>query len=268
VSRLSVTQTNKLFIGGSFVRSESGRTFMVGPDHFPRASRKDVRDAVRAARQGYARWSALTAYNRGQVLYRLAEMLEARHAQLESICSGSAEVDRSIDRILWYAGWPDKLTQVLGATNSVAGPYLSYTAAEPMGVVGVIAPAEPRLEALMSRLAAVLAAGNAAVVLVAEPSAPAAIAVAEALATSDLPAGAANLLTGPTEETARVLAAHLDIDALDLDAAADPDQLAELERLAAGGVTRVVRQVDPTEQSLGCLAAFVEHKTVWHPRSI
>jgi acyl-CoA reductase-like NAD-dependent aldehyde dehydrogenase len=264
---LGVVKTNKLFIGGSFVRSESGRTFAVAGDHYPLASRKDVRDAVRAARPGYARWSAMTAYNRGQVLYRLAEMLETRRDELRAACGGAAEVDRSIDRVVWYAGWPDKLTQVLGTSNSVAGPYLNYTTAEPMGVVGIVAPANPPLEGLLSRLAPVLAAGNSAVVLAGEASAPAAMVLAEALATSDLPPGAANLLTGPVGETAKVLAAHLDIDALDLATAADPDELAELERLAAGGITRVVRQ-DATEQSLATLAAFVELKTVWHPRAI
>jgi acyl-CoA reductase-like NAD-dependent aldehyde dehydrogenase len=264
---LTVTKTNKLFIDGSFVRSESGQTFTIAGDRYPRASRKDVRDAVRAARAGYARWSAQTPYNRGQVLYRLAEMLETRRHELEAACSGAAEVERSIDRVVWYAGWPDKLTQVLGSTNSVAGPYLNYTTAEPTGVVGVLAPTEPPLEGLISRLAPVLAGGNAAVVLAGEVSAPAAVVLAEALATSDLPAGAANLLTGPTHETAKVLAGHLDIDALDLDVAGEPGYLIELERLAAGGVTRVVRQ-RATEQTLGCVAAFVEHKTVWHPRGI
>jgi acyl-CoA reductase-like NAD-dependent aldehyde dehydrogenase len=264
---LTVTKTNKLFIDGSFVRSESGHTFTVAGERFPRASRKDVRDAVRAARGGYVRWSALTPYNRGQVLYRLAEMLDARRDQLEAGCTGPEEVDRCIDRVVWYAGWPDKLTQVLGSSNAVAGPFLNYTTAEPMGVVGILAPTEPPLEGPLSRLAAVLAGGNAAVVLAGEASAPAAMVLAEGLATSDLPAGAANLLTGPTQETAKVLAAHLDIDALDLDTAADLERLAELERLAAGGVTRVVRQ-GATEQSLACVAGFVEHKTVWHPRGI
>ncbi|MDQ6779251.1 MAG: aldehyde dehydrogenase family protein [Actinomycetota bacterium] len=267
MSRSAVIKTNKLFIDGSFVRSESGQTFTIAGDRYPRASRKDVRDAVRAARAGYARWSGLTPYNRGQVLYRLAEMLETRRDRLEATCSGSEEVDRCIDRVVWYAGWPDKLTQVLGSSNAVAGPYLNYTAAEPMGVVGIVAPTDPPLEGFLSRLAAVLAAGNAAVVLAGEPSAAAVMVLAEAVATSDLPAGAANLLTGPTTDTAKVLAAHLDIDALDLGTAADPGELAELERLAAGGITRVVRQ-GATEQSLRCLSAFVEHKTVWHPRGI
>lgn len=267
MSRLTVLKTNKLFIDGSFVRSESGHTFTIAGERYPRTSRKDVRDAVRAARAGYARWSALTPYNRGQVLYRLAEMLEARRDELATTCSGAEEVDRAVERVVWYAGWPDKLTQVLGSSNAVAGPYLNYTTAEPTGVVGVLAPTEPLLEGLLSRLAPVLAGANAAVVLAGEASAPAAMVLAEALATCDLPAGAANLLTGATHETAKVLAAHLDIDALDLDIAAEPDHLIELERLAAGGVTRVVRQ-SPTEQSLDCLAAFVEHKTVWHPRGI
>jgi acyl-CoA reductase-like NAD-dependent aldehyde dehydrogenase len=267
VSRLDVIKTNKLFIDGSFVRSESGQTFTIAGARYPRASRKDVRDAVRAARAGYARWSALTPYNRGQVLYRLAEMLQARRDELEGTCSGAQEVERCIERVVWYAGWPDKLTQVLGSSNAVAGPYLNYTTAEPMGVVGVLAPSEPPLEGPLSRLVAVLAAGNAAVVLAAEASAAAAMVLAEALATSDLPAGAANLLTGPMTETAKVLAAHLDIDALDLDPSVDREARAECERLAAGGVTRVVCQ-DATEQSLRCLSAFVEHKTVWHPRGI
>src|SRR5919109_4173008 len=161
--RLPIRKTYKLFIGGEFPRSESGRTYEAEGQNAARASRKDVRDAVRAARGAFSKWSAMTAYNRGQVLYRIAEMMEARRAEFADLCSGPKEVERSIDRVVWYAGWADKLAQVLGSSNPVAGPYFNFTVPEPQGVVGVLAPEEPALAGLVSRLAPALVGGNAVV---------------------------------------------------------------------------------------------------------
>jgi acyl-CoA reductase-like NAD-dependent aldehyde dehydrogenase len=262
MSRLPVRKTYKLFIAGAFPRSESGRTYLAESANVARASRKDVRDAVRAARAAQAGWAATTAYNRGQVLYRLAEMLEARSRDLAALCSGEEEVERSIDRVVWYAGWSDKLAQVLGSSNPVAGPYFNFTVPEPTGVVGILAPDEPPLAGLVSRLIPVLVGGNTAVVVASEPRPLAAIELAEAIATSDVPAGVVNIVTGQQRELAPVLAAHMDVNALDL-TAVDGDA-AELERLAAENVKRVVRGA-ADGQSPWEIAAFLELKTVWHP---
>ena len=239
MTRLPVKKTYKLFIGGDFPRSESGRTFEAEGQNVARASRKDARDAVRAARAAFPAWSGMTAYNRGQVLYRLAEMMEARAADLESGCSGRQEVEAAIDRVVWYAGWADKLAQVLGSSNPVAGPYFNFTVPEPTGVVAVLAPAEPALEGLVSRILPVLVGGNAVVAVASEAHPLAAIELAEALATSDLPGGTVNILTGFRDELAPWLAGHMDVNALDI---SGPDgTTAELERLAAENVKRVVR---------------------------
>ena len=262
MTRLPVRKTYKLFIGGAFPRSESGRTYEADGPNVARASRKDARDAVRAARGALPKWAAATAYNRGQILYRLAEMLEARAGEFAELSSGREEVERSIDRLVWYAGWADKLAQVLGASNPVAGPYFNFTVPEPTGVVAVLAPAEPPLLGLVSRLAPVLVGGNTAVVVASEPRPLAAIELAEVVATSDVPAGVVNVLTGYRDELAPVLAAHMDVNALDL-AGADGD-VAELERLAAGNVKRVVRGF-AEDQSPWEASAFLELKTVWHP---
>jgi acyl-CoA reductase-like NAD-dependent aldehyde dehydrogenase len=262
VSRLPVRKTYKLFIGGDFPRSESGRTYEAQGQNVARASRKDVRDAVRAARGALPKWSGMTAYNRGQVLYRLAEMVEARAAEFADLSSGRDEVERSVDRIVWYAGWADKLAQVLGSSNPVAGPYFNFTVPEPTGIVGVLAPEEPPLLGLVSRVAPVLVGGNVAVVVASESQPLAAIELAEALATSDVPGGAINVLTGLRSELAPVLASHMDVDALDL-AGVDGDS-ADLERAAADNVKRVVRG-DGDGQSPWHVAAFLELKTVWHP---
>jgi acyl-CoA reductase-like NAD-dependent aldehyde dehydrogenase len=260
--RLPVRKTYKLFIGGAFPRSESGRTYEAEGQNVARASRKDVRDAVRAARDGYGRWSSMTAYNRGQILYRVAEMMEARHDEFAELSSGRKEVDRAIDRMVWYAGWADKLPQVLGGSNPVAGPYFNFTVPEPTGVVGVLAPDEPPLAGLISRIAPVLVGGNAVVVVASETHPLASIELAEVLATSDVPAGAVNILTGYREELAPWLAGHMDVNAIDVTGA---DGLsADLERLAADNVKRVVRgQADG--QSAWQIADFLELKTVWHP---
>jgi acyl-CoA reductase-like NAD-dependent aldehyde dehydrogenase len=261
VSRLPVRKTYKLFVGGAFPRSESGRTYEAEGQNVARASRKDVRDAVRAARGAFPGWSAATAYNRGQVLYRLAEMMEARIADLANVCSGREEVEASIDRVVWYAGWADKLPQVLGGANPVAGPYFNFTVPEPTGVVGLVAPDEPALTGLVSRLAPAVVGGNTVVALVSETHPLAAVELAEALATSDLPAGVVNLLTGLRDELAPVLAAHMDVNAIDLSGA--NGDVAELERAAAENVKRVVRAEE--EQSPWEIAQFLELKTVWHP---
>jgi acyl-CoA reductase-like NAD-dependent aldehyde dehydrogenase len=262
VTRLPVRKTYKLYVGGAFPRSESGRTYEAEGQNVARASRKDARDAVRAARSAFPAWSGLTAYNRGQVLYRLAEMMEARATDLERVCSGRDEVEAAVDRVVWYAGFADKLPQVLGGSNPVAGPYFNFTVPEPTGVVAVLAPAEPALGGLVSRILPPLAGGNAVVAVASEAHPLAAVELAEALATSDLPAGAVNLLTGFRDELAPWLAGHMDVNAIDLTGA--DGQSDELERLASENVKRVVRST-PEAQSPWEIEAFLELKTVWHP---
>lgn len=260
--RLPVKKTYKLFVGGAFPRSESGRTYEAEGQNVARASRKDVRDAVRAARAAQPGWGAATAYNRGQVLYRLAEMVEARVPEFADLCGGRDEVERAIDRVVWYAGWADKLPQVLGASNPVAGPYFNFTVPEPTGVVAVLAPDEPPLLGLVTRLLPALVGGNAVVAVASETRPLAAIELAEAIATSDLPGGVVNLLTGFRSELAPVLAAHMDVNALDVGASSGA--AAELETLAAENVKRVVHG-NPDGQSPWEIAAYLELKTVWHP---
>ena len=262
MTRLSVRKTYKLYIGGAFPRSESGRTFGAEGQNVARASRKDARDAVRAARAAFPAWAAMTAYNRGQILYRLAEMMETRATDLERACSGRAEVEAAIDRVVWYAGWADKLAQVLGSSNPVAGPYFDFTVPEPTGVVAILAPGEPALGGLVSRIAPALVGGNTIVAVAAETHPVAAIELAEALATSDLPAGTVNILTGFREELAPWLAGHMDVNAIDLTGA--DGATVELERMAAENVKRVVRSTSDA-QSPWEIEAFLELKTVWHP---
>ena len=262
MSRLPVRKTYKLFVGGGFPRSESGRTYEAEGQNVARASRKDARDAVVAARKAQPGWAGATAYNRGQVLYRLAEMMETRAGDLAAVCSGKKEVDAAIDRVVWYAGWADKLAQVLGSSNPVAGPYFNFTFPEPTGVVAILAPDEPALGGLVSRLAPALVGGNAVVVVASETHPVAAIELAEAIATSDVPGGVVNILTGHREELAPILAGHMDVNALDLTGAAG--QSPELERLAADNVKRVVHG-SADEQSPWAIASFLELKTVWHP---
>jgi acyl-CoA reductase-like NAD-dependent aldehyde dehydrogenase len=262
VTRLPVKKTYKLYIGGAFPRSESGRTYEAQSQNVARASRKDVRDAVQAARGAQPKWAAATAYNRGQVLYRIAEMMEARVPEFAELCSGKDEVHRAIDRWVWYAGFADKLSQVLGGTNPVAGPYFNFTIPEPTGVVATIAPDEPPLLGLISRIAPVLTGGNAVVALASETQPLAAIELAEAIATSDVPGGVVNLLTGYRAELAPWLASHMDVNAIDVTGA---DGLRkDLEVAAAENVKRVVSG-RPDSQSLYEISAFLELKTVWHP---
>jgi acyl-CoA reductase-like NAD-dependent aldehyde dehydrogenase len=262
MSRLPVRKTYKLFIGGEFPRSESGRTYEAEGQNVARASRKDARDAVRAARGAFGKWAAMTAYNRGQVLYRIAEMMEARQAEFADFCSGPKEVERSIDRVVWYAGWADKLAQVLGSSNPVAGPYFNFTFPEPTGVVGILAPDEPALAGVVSRISPAIVGGNACVVVASETHPLAAVELAEVLATADVPGGVVNILTGQRAELAPILAGHMDVNALDVSGA--DGELPELEQLAAENVKRVVHG-SPDDQSPWEIAGFLELKTVWHP---
>jgi acyl-CoA reductase-like NAD-dependent aldehyde dehydrogenase len=262
MSRVPVKKTYKLFVGGEFPRSESGRTYEAEGQNVARGSRKDVRDAVRAARGAFPKWAGMTAYNRGQVLYRVAEMIEARRAEFADLCSGPKEVERSIDRFVWYAGFADKLGQVIGSSNPVAGPYFNFTVPEPQGVVGILAPEEPALAGLVSRIAPALVGGNAVVAIASESHPLAAIELAEALATADVPGGVVNIVTGLRDELAPVVAAHMDVNALDVTGA--DGEVAELERLAADNVKRVVRGA-ADDQSAWEISRFLELKTVWHP---
>jgi len=286
-SRLAVRKTYKLFIGGAFPRSESGRSYVVSSAegeflaNAAQASRKDVRDAVKVARGAVAAWAGATAYNRGQVLYRIAEMLEGRRAQFvdevrvgEGLGKSAAEsaVNAAIDRWVWYAGWSDKIAQVYGNANPVAGPYFNLTSPEPTGVVGVLAPQDSSLLGLVSVLAPVIVTGNTCVVLASDARPLPAITLAEVLATSDLPGGVVNLLTGQVAETAPWLAGHMDVNAIDLTGASDPGFATDLEVAAAENLKRVVRpdhSEDWTaEPGLDRMLAFLEPKTVWHPKGI
>jgi acyl-CoA reductase-like NAD-dependent aldehyde dehydrogenase len=279
-----VRKTYKLYVNGAFPRSESGRSYPVRGAkgaflaNAAQASRKDLRDAVKAARGAFAKWSGATAYNRGQVLYRVAEMLEGRRAQfVADVAAGEgvgakraeAAVDAAIDRWVWYAGWTDKIAQVAGGTNPVAGPYFNFSLPEPSGVVGIVAPQDSALLGLVSVLAPVIAGGNTCVVLAAQDRPLPAITLAEVLATSDLPAGVVNLLTGYTAELTPWLAAHMDVNGLDL-VGVGPQASADLERAAAESVKRVLPRpaADPdwsADPGTRRLTAFLETKTVWHP---
>jgi acyl-CoA reductase-like NAD-dependent aldehyde dehydrogenase len=262
MTRLPVKKTYKLYIGGDFPRSESGRTYEAEGQNVARASRKDARDAVRAARGAFPGWSGMTAYNRGQILYRVAEMMEARGSDLEQVSSGRKEVEAAIDRVIWYAGWADKVAQVLGSSNPVAGPYFDFTVPEPTGVVAVLAPTEPALGGIVSRILPPLVGGNTVVVVASETHPLAAIELAEAVATSDVPGGAVNVLTGFRDELAPWLAGHMDVNAIDLTGA--DGAVADLQRLAADNVKRIVRSTADA-QSPWEIGSFLELKTVWHP---
>jgi acyl-CoA reductase-like NAD-dependent aldehyde dehydrogenase len=281
-SRLAVRKTYKLYIGGAFPRSESGRSYPVTSAkgtllaHAAQASRKDVRDAVVAARKAFAGWSGATAYNRGQVLYRVAELLEGRReqfaAEVQAAEGGSSkaalsQVDEAIDRWVYYAGWADKYAQVAGSTNPVGGPYFTFSLPEPTGVVGVFAPQDSSLLGLVSVLAPVLTTGNTAVLVASEVRPLPAVSLTEVLATSDVPGGVVNVLTGFTAELAPWLSSHRDVNAIDLSGVAEADRPA-LQRAAADNVKRVhvPRSLDwASDPGIGRLGAFVETKTVWHP---
>jgi acyl-CoA reductase-like NAD-dependent aldehyde dehydrogenase len=268
-----VRKTYKLFIGGKFPRSESGRSYPVQNSNVALASRKDVRDAVVAARAAVKGWSGATAYNRGQILYRVAEMLEGRRDQFVALGAPESEVDEAIDRWVWYAGWADKLPQVYGGANPVAGPYFNLSAPEPTGVVGVVAPPTPALLGLVSVIAPAIVTGNTVVVLAAEDAPLAAVTLAEVLATSDLPGGVVNLLTGKVAETAPWLAAHMDVNAIDLTGVTDPALAESLEKAAADNLKRVLRPPGTSpdwtaDPGITRMTALLETKTVWHPKGI
>lgn len=286
--RLSVFKTYKLYVGGKFPRSESGRVYEVTDSkgnwlaNVPLSSRKDARDAVVAARKAFGAWSGATAYNRGQILYRIAEMLEGRREQYvrevaeaeglslskkSDTAKAAAQVDAAIDRWVWYAGWTDKIAQVVGGGNPVAGPFFNLSSPEPTGVVAVLAPQESSFLGLVSVLAPVIATGNTAIVVASEKSPLPALSLGEVLATSDLPGGVVNVLSGRTAEIAKPLAAHQDVNAIDL-AGADDVLAKELEIAAADNLKRVVRPqpVDYAETpGIDRMTAFLETKTVWHP---
>ena len=262
MARQPVTKTFKLYIDGAFPRSESGRTYETQGANVAWGSRKDLRDAVRAARGAFSGWAGRTAYNRGQVLYRVAEVMEGRAAQFIELGIANEEVSEASDTWVWYAGWADKLAQVIGSANPVAGPYFNFTVPEPTGVVGVLAPEDPPLLGLAQRLAPALVGGNTTVVVAPEIAPLAAVSFAEVLETSDVPAGVVNLLTGRKPELAPWLASHMDVNAVDLLGA--PEEIkSELEQLAAENVKRVA--ASGTGRSLWHAAEFLELKTVWHP---
>jgi acyl-CoA reductase-like NAD-dependent aldehyde dehydrogenase len=290
-ARIPVLKTYKLYLGGQFPRTESGRSYLVhSADGLAlanacRASRKDVREAVRAARGAAGGWAARTAMNRGQILYRVAELMEGRADQFTAEVAAAegvavrvarASVTRAIDRWVWYAGWADKIAQVLGSANPVAAPYFTFTVPEPTGVVGLVAPEASSLLGLVSRLAPVLAGGNVAVVLASEGRPLPAITMAEVLATSDVPGGVVNVLTGYRAELVPVLAAHVDVDGLDGWGIPD-DQRTAAELAAADSVKRVARRPagvsdarfdwldDRATERPEWISAFLEMKTVWHP---
>ncbi|MER5179434.1 aldehyde dehydrogenase family protein [Streptomyces sp. NPDC002896] len=284
--RLSVFKTYKLYVGGKFPRSESGRVYEVTDSkgnwlaNAPLSSRKDARDAVVAARKAFGGWAGNTAYLRGQILYRVAEMLEGRREQFVrevadaeglSKSKAAAQVDAAIDRWVWYAGWTDKISQVVGGGNPVAGPFFNLSTPEPTGVVAVLAPQDSSFLGLVSVIAPVIATGNTAVVVASEKSPLPALSLGEVLATSDLPGGVVNILSGRTAEIATPLAAHQDVNAIDL-TGADEVLAKELEIAAADNLKRVLRPqpvdnpVDwPAAPGTHRLTAFLETKTVWHP---
>jgi acyl-CoA reductase-like NAD-dependent aldehyde dehydrogenase len=289
--RIEVRKTYKLYIGGAFPRTESGRSYLVSAaDGTPlanasRSSKKDLRDAVRAARKAFPGWAERTAMNRGQVLYRVAELMEGRRDQFvdevataEGLSPARAReaVVRAIDRWVWYAGWADKIAQVLGTSNPVAASYFNFTIPEPTGVVGVVAPETSSLLGLVSRLAPPLVAGNAVVVLASETRPLSAITLTEVLATSDVPDGVVNVITGRKRELVPVLAAHVDVDALDVWGVPD-DLRKDTELAAAESVKRIARRPrgqadarfdwldDRASERPEWIAAYLEMKTVWHP---
>jgi acyl-CoA reductase-like NAD-dependent aldehyde dehydrogenase len=303
-ARLEVRKTYKLYIGGSFPRSESGRSYVVSDSggrflaNAALASRKDARDAVVAARKAFGGWSARTPYNRGQVVYRIAEVLEGRRGQFaddvrrsEGVSEAAADeiVSAAVDRLVWYAGWADKVAQVVGSTNPVAGPYFDFSTPEPTGVVAVVAPQHSSLLGLVSVIAPVITTGNTCVVVTSFERPLPAVTLAEVMATSDVPGGVVNVLTGDPAEVAPWLASHDDVNALDLTGITEPGLAVELEVAAAGNLKRVVRATGIPVQSEGAapssqpapaepdwttdpgtarMTAFLETKTVWHPIGI
>ncbi len=282
MSRLDVRKTYKLYVGGQFPRSESGRSYpALGPENqvlarVALASRKDLRDAVRVARKAQPDWAGLTGYHRGQILYRVAETLEDRADSFVGLLQdlgatrskARTEVGRSVDRIVWYSGWADKFAQIYGNLNPVAGPFFNISSPEPTGVVGLIAPEEPALLGLVTNLAPILVPGNTVVALVSESAPTPAITFAEVLNSSDLPGGVVNLLTGSKDELIPYLADHMDVNAVAV-GGATPDQTERVQEGAVHNVKRVVLpRADGVMQSPYQIAAFTEIKTVWHPKGL
>jgi acyl-CoA reductase-like NAD-dependent aldehyde dehydrogenase len=282
MSRLDVRKTYKLYIDGQFPRSESGRSYpAIGADgevlaRVARGSRKDLRDAVRVARSAFESWAGRTGYNRGQILYRIAETLEDRTGTfVEQLTEAGStkkqatdEVQAGIDRMVWYAGWADKFSQIYGNLNPVAGPFFNISAPEPTGVVGVVAPEEPGLLGLVSTLAPILVPGNTAVVLASEKMPLPAITLTEVLDTSDVPGGVVNVLTGVKDELIPWLADHMDVNAIDA-GGATADQLLRIQEGAVHNVKRVaLPTANGPAQSPYRIAAFTETKTVWHPKGM
>ena len=286
MTRVDVRKTYKLYIGGQFPRSESGHSYVVGDAkgkfvaNAALASRKDARDAVLAARAAFGGWSGKTAYNRAQILYRVAEIMEDRRPQfVEALRQSEAltptqagkVLDLSIDRLVWYAGWADKITQVTGNANPVAGPFFNLSTPEPTGVVAVVAPQQSSLLGLVSVVAPVVVTGNTAVVLSSYERPLPAVTFSEVLATSDVPGGVVNILTGRLSNTAPTLASHMDVNAIDLTGlAGDSEQATALEEAAAENLKRVLRapEAEPdwtVEPGIGRMTTFLETKTVWHP---
>ena len=281
--RLEVRKTYKLYVGGAFPRSESGRSYVVTDAkgkflaNASQASRKDARDAVVAARKAFAGWHARTAYNRGQVLYRIAEVMEGRHQQFSlevsqseglSISKARAVVDASIDRWVWYAGWADKLAQVVGSSNPVAGPYFDFSLPEATGVVAVLAPQDSSLLGLTSVIAPAIVSGNTVVAVSSYERPLPAITLGEVMATSDVPGGVVNILTGSASEVGPWLASHMDVNAIDLCGIESEDEARDLEIAAAGNLKRVRRPAEEdwsADQGLSRLTQYLELKTVWHP---
>ena len=281
--RLEVRKTYKLYIGGAFPRSESGRSYVVTDAkgkflaNASQASRKDARDAVVAARKAFGGWSSRTAYNRGQVLYRIAEVMEGRHEQFSSEVSLSeglsigkarAVVDAAIDRWVWYAGWADKLAQVVGSSNPVAGPYFDFSLPEATGVVAVLAPQDSSLLGLTSVIAPAIVSGNTVVAVSSYERPLPAVTLGEVMATSDVPGGVVNLLTGSASEIGPWLASHQDVNAIDLGGIEDPDEARDLEAAAADNLKRVRRPAEEDwtlSPGLSRLTQYLELKTVWHP---
>ena len=281
--RLDIRKTYKLYIGGAFPRSESGRTYEAVDAsgrflaNVAMGSRKDARDSVVAARKAYAGWSTRTPYNRGQILYRVAEMLEGRREQFIADVQAAegatkkqatAVVDDSIDRWVWYAGWADKIAQVTGSANAVSGPYFDFSSPEPTGVVAIVAPQDSSLLGLVSVVAPAIVTGNTVVVVSSFDRPIPAVTLSEVLATSDLPGGVVNLLTGDAYEIAPWLASHMDVNAIDLTGVDNVVHARALEEAAADNLKRVVRPepVDWTaDPGIDRMTAFLETKTVWHP---
>ncbi|AWB88873.1 aldehyde dehydrogenase family protein [Salinibacterium hongtaonis] len=283
MSHLTIPKTYKLFIGGKFPRSESGRVYDIETAkgvfvaNAAQASRKDARDAVVAARAAFSGWSGATGYNRGQVLYRVAELLEGRRAQFvdeiqqtegATAAAANQQVDAAVDAWVWYAGWADKYVQVAGNGNPVSGPYFNISTPEATGVVAIVAPQKSSLLGLVSVLAPALVAGNTVVVIASEQAPLSAISLAEVLATSDVPAGVVNILTGSAGEIAPWLASHADVNALDLAGAGDIDWV-ELQIAAADTLKRVLPPIDGVAgPAVERVTFFTETKTVWHTKSL